>query len=73
MFLKELLIKDNVIKNTEGMKDAYYKIAKELKTQLKIPRLHLEFLKTKGTLDHFVKAKLQGKDETAKWMLLKAG
>jgi hypothetical protein len=73
MFLKELLIKDNIIKNSEGLRDTYYQIAKELKTQLKIPRLHLEFLKTKGTLDHFVRAKLQGKDEQAKWTLLRAG
>ena len=34
MFLKELLIKDNIIKNSEGMKDMYYKIAKDLKTKL---------------------------------------
>lgn len=34
MFLKELLIKDNIIKNTEGMKDMYYNIAKDLKTKL---------------------------------------
>jgi hypothetical protein len=73
MFLKELLIKDNIIKNTEGMKDTYYKIAKDLKTKLQIPRLHLEFLKAKGTLDHFVKAKQQGKDEQAKWTLMKSG
>ena len=34
MFLKELLIKDNIIKSTEGMKDMYLKIAKDLKTKL---------------------------------------
>ena len=73
MFLKELLIKDNIIKTTEGMKDTYLKIAKDLKTKLQIPRLHLEFLKTKGTLEHFVSAKITGDDEAAKWALLQAG
>ena len=31
-FLKELLIKDNIIKSSEGAKDKYYQIAKYLKT-----------------------------------------
>lgn len=34
LFLKELLIKDSIIKTTEGAKDKYYAIAKYLKTQL---------------------------------------
>ena len=41
--------------------------------KLQIPRHHLEFLKSKGTLDHFVEAKLTGDDVMAKWLLLKAG
>ena len=32
LFLKELLIKDNIIKSTEGAKDKYYQIARYLKT-----------------------------------------
>ena len=50
----------------------YFKIAKDLKTKLQIPRLHLEFLKTKGTLEHFVSAKITGDNEAAKWALLEA-
>ena len=73
LFLKELLIKDNIIKSTEGAKDKYYNIAKYLKTQLKIPRLHEQFLKEKGSLDHFIQAKLSGDDEQAKWLLLNSG
>jgi hypothetical protein len=54
LFLKELMIKDGIIKTTEGAKDKYYEIAKYLKTQLQIPRQHEEFLKKKGALDHFI-------------------
>ena len=49
------------------------KLTDELNMKLKIPRLHLEFLKSKGALDHFVSAKLKGDDVNAKWMLLKSG
>lgn len=33
----------------------------------------MEFLKNKGTLGHFIDAKITGDDEMAKWTLLKAG
>jgi len=39
---------------------------------IKIPRVHQEFLKNKGTLDYFVNAELLGQDELAKWTLLKS-
>ena len=73
MFLKELMIKDQIIMDTEGMRDRYRKIARELNIQLKIPRHHLEFLKNKGALSHFIEAKIKGDDELAKWSLLHAG
>lgn len=73
MFLKELMIKDQIIADTEGMRDRYRKIARELNVQLKIPRHHLEFLKNKGALSHFIEAKITGDDELAKWSLLRAG
>lgn len=73
MFLKELMIKDQIIMDTEGMRDRYRKIARELNIQLKIPRHHLEFLKNKGALSHFIEAKITGDDEFAKWTLLHAG
>ena len=73
LFLKELLIKDNIIKSSEGAKDKYYQIAKYLKTQLMIPRHHEQFLKEKGALDHFIQAKMSGDTEQAKWILLKTG
>jgi hypothetical protein len=41
MFLKEIFIKDKIIKNSSDMKDKYYETAKELKTMLSIPRHHL--------------------------------
>lgn len=53
------------------MRDKYKKIARELNVQLRIPRHHLEFLKKKGTLNHFIEAKITGDDELAKWTLLK--
>ena len=49
------------------------KTNKELNLKLRVPRLHMEFLEEKGSLDHFVQAKLLGQEETAKWSLLKAG
>lgn len=45
----------------------------KLELQLRIPKLHRDFLEGKGTLDFFTKAVLQGKDEAAKWTLLKSG
>ena len=72
MFLKELMIKDQIIADTEGMRDKYKKIARELNVQLRIPRHHLQFLKDKGALGHFIECKLTGDEETAKWSLLKA-
>jgi len=62
-----------VIRDTEGMRDKYRRKAKELQFQLKIPRHHLQFLKDKGALGHFVEAKITGDDVLAKWSLLKAG
>ena len=73
MFLRELMIKDSLIKQSEGAKERYRRLAKELNTKLKIPRHHLEFLHQKGTLDHFVSAKICGDDLGAKWSLIKAG
>ena len=73
MFLKELLVKDNIIKNIEGMKIHYENLSKNLDIQLKIPRHHYEFLKNKGALNYFVKAKLTGENEIAKWTLLRTG
>lgn len=73
VLLKEIMIKDKIIQNEEGMKDKYRQLAKELNMKLKIPRHHLEFLKGKGALDHFVSAKLTGDDISAKWALLQAG
>jgi hypothetical protein len=55
------------------MRDRYRKLARELNVQLRIPRHHLEFLKNKGALSHFIEAKITGDDELAKWSLLKAG
>lgn len=51
------------------MKEKYIKLSKELNMQLKIPRHHLKFLKEKGSLDHFVRSKISGQDEMAKWHL----
>jgi len=73
VFLKEIMIKDKIIENEEGMKEKYRTLAKELNMKLKIPRHHLEFLKAKGALDHFVSAKLTGDDISAKWLLVQAG
>ena len=71
--MKELVIKDEIIKNSEGMKGKYYRLSKELNLKLKIPRHHLEFLHKQGSLDHFVSAKITGDEVGAKWSLLKAG
>ena len=38
--------------------------------KLRVPRLHMEFLKDRGKLDEFVEAKMTGEDATAKWLLL---
>ena len=40
---------------------------------LKIPRLHLDYLASKGALDHFVKAELTGTTAEAKWLLKDVG
>ena len=73
ILLKELLIKDTIIINNQGMKDKYYRLAQELNFKLKIPRHHLEFLHQKGSLDHFVSCKISGDDMESKWALLKSG
>jgi hypothetical protein len=38
--------------------------------KLRMPRLHMEFLKDNGKLEEFIEAKLTGKEATAKWLLL---
>jgi len=73
MLLKELVIKDGIIKSSDGMKSKYYRLAQELNLKLKIPRHHLEFLHNQGSLDHFVSAKITGDEVQAKWSLLNAG
>ena len=60
MLVKELVIKDGIIKSNAEMKGKYYRLAQELNLKLKIPRHHLEFLHNKGSLDHFVSAKISG-------------
>ena len=45
----------------------------KLDMTLRIPRMHMEFLKEKGKLDEFVDAKLKGDELLAKWLLLDAG
>lgn len=73
LFLKEIMIKDQIIEQETGLKEKYCKLAKQLDMTLRVPRHHAEFLKAKGALDHFVSAKLTGDNISAKWLLRKAG
>ena len=66
-------VKDSIITKEKEYHNKYYQLSRELNLKLKIPRLHLEFLHSKGSLDHFVKAKLEGNEVEAKWTLLKTG
>lgn len=44
----------------------------KLKVTLRIPSKHRKFLIEKGALDEFVEAKSTGKNELAKWALIKS-
>ena len=60
MFIKEMDIKDTLISNLEEKLAKKTQENKELNLKLRVPRLHLEFLEEKGTLEDFVRAKLLG-------------
>ena len=72
MFNDEILVKDNIIDQTNAVKEAFIEKTRRLCLKLKIPREHYVFLLKTGALEEFVDAKLLGKEPEAKWNLMGA-
>ena len=72
MFTSELEAKDALISKYKNLNEGLAKKNKILTITLQTPRHHMKFLEEKGTLDHFVSAKLTGDNVEAKWALMDA-
>lgn len=65
-----MIIKEKIFENELNIKEQLCEQIRDLKMKLRMPRLHMEFLKDNGKLEEFIEAKLTGKEATAKWLLL---
>ena len=62
MVMMEIRVLEAAVERFKQENDKINEINKDLLTRLKIPRLHYKYLEENGTLEEFVKAKIDNKD-----------
>jgi hypothetical protein len=65
----EMRVKDSIIANIMGENKRLKNLISDLQTKLKIPRHHFKYLEQHGTLEEFVKAKIDADSVAARQAL----